>query len=158
MKGIVITTKNEMRVQEFSEPVHKSIGDAVGGWIEIVRPVRLKRPYCMIVNEEGVLLNLPMNIFGSFIYGTDYHGNPILGDIVLLKEGINSDGELDLLGLNEQDIKYLCDMVSSGKGARDGMWKPDKEMKVSGLPSKEKAIEAWNGRADNDGRKGGKNG
>lgn len=148
MKGIVITTKNEMRVQEFSEPVHKSIGDAVGGWIEIVRPVRLKRPYCMIVNEEGVLLKLPINSFGSFLYGMDYHGDPMLGDIVLLKEGINSDGEPDILGLNEQDIKYLCDMVSSGNGARDGMWKPDKEMKVSGLPSKEKAIEAWNRRVD----------
>lgn len=149
MKGLVVTTEKTMRVQEFSEPAHKSIGDAVGGWIEIVCPVRLKRPYCMIVNEEGVLLNLPINSFGSFLYGMDYHGNPILGDIVLLKEGIDSDGERDILGLNEQDIKYLCDMVSSGNGARDGMWKPDKEMKVSGLPSKEKAIEAWNRRTDN---------
>ena len=113
MKGIVITTKNEMRVQEFSEPAHKSIGEAVGGWIEIVRPVRLKRPYCMIVNEEGALINLPRNIFGSFLYGTNYHGNWILGDIVLLKEGINSDGERDILGLDEQDIKYLSDMVSA---------------------------------------------
>ena len=113
MKGIVITTKDEIRVQEFSEPAHKSIGEAVGGWIEIVRPVRLKRPYCMIVNEEGVLLNLPRNIFGSFLYGTNYHGNWILGDIVLLKEGINSDGERDILGLDEQDIKHLCDMVSA---------------------------------------------
>lgn len=93
MKGIVITTKDEMRVQEFSKPAHKSIGEAVGGWIEVVRPVRLERPYCMIVNDEGVLLNLPMNMFGSFLYGTDYHGNWILGDIVLLKEGINSDGK-----------------------------------------------------------------
>lgn len=113
MKGIVITTKNEMRVQEFSEPAHKSIGETVGGWIEVVRPVRLKRPYCMIVNDEGALLNLPRNIFGSFLYGTNYHGNWILGDIVLLKEGINSDGERDILGLDEQDIKYLCDMVSA---------------------------------------------
>ena len=112
MKGILINTKNEMRVKEFSEPAHRSIGDAVGGWIEIVRPVRLERPYCMIVNEEGTLINLPRNSFGSFLYGTDYHGNPILGDIVLLKEGINSDGELDILGLDDQDIKYLCDMVS----------------------------------------------
>lgn len=127
MKGIVITTKNEMRVQEFSEPAHKSIGEAVGGWIEVVRPVRLKRPYCMIANEEGLLLNLPINSFGSFLYGMDYHGNPILGDIVLLKEGINSDGEPDILGLNGQDIKNLCDMVSSGKGAKDGMWKPEVE-------------------------------
>lgn len=113
MKGIVITTKNEMRVQEFSEPAHKSIGDAVGGWIEIVCPVRLKRPYCMIVNEEGVLLNLPINTFGSSLYGMDYHGNPILGDIVLLKEGIDSDGERDILGLDEQEIKHMCDMVSA---------------------------------------------
>lgn len=116
MKGIVVTTKNEMRVQEFSEPAHKSIGEAVGGWIEIVRPARLERPYCMIVNDEGVLLNLPMNMFGSFLYGMGYHGNPILGDIVLLKEGINSDGEPDILGLDEQDIKYLCDMVSTKMG------------------------------------------
>ena len=127
MKGIVITTKNEMWVQEFSGPAHKSIGEAVGGWIEIVRPVRLKRPYCMVVNEEGMILGLPINSFGSFLYGADYHGNVILGDIVLLKEGINSDGEPDILGLNGQDIKYLCDMVSSGKGARDGMWKPEVE-------------------------------
>lgn len=113
MKGIVITTNNKIRMQEFSEPAYKSIGDAVGGWIEIVRPVRLKRPYCMVVNEEGTLLNLPMNMFGSFLYGTDYHRNPILGDIVLLKEGIDSDGEFDILGLDEQDIKYLYDMVSA---------------------------------------------
>lgn len=52
MKGIVITTKDEMRVQEFSEPVHRSIGDAVGGWIEVVHPKRLEYPYCMVVNEE----------------------------------------------------------------------------------------------------------
>ena len=113
MKGIVITTNDEMRVQEFYEPAHKSIGEAVGGWIEVVRPVRLKRPYCMIVNEEGALINLPRNIFGSFLYGTNYHGNWILGDIVLLKEGINSDGEPDILGLDEQEIKHMCDMVST---------------------------------------------
>lgn len=113
MKGIVITTKNEMRVQEFPEPAHKSIGDAVGGWIEIVHPMRLEQPYCMIVNEEGMLRNLPINKFGSFLYRVDRHCIPILGDIVLLKEGINSDGEPDILGLNEQEIKHMCDMVST---------------------------------------------
>lgn len=113
MKGIVITTKNEMWVQEFSEPAHRSIGDAVGGWIEIVHPMRLDRTYCMIVNEEGMLRNLPINKFGSFLYGVDRHCVPIFGDIVLLKEGINSDGEPDILGLNEQEIKHMCDMVSA---------------------------------------------
>lgn len=113
MKGIVITTNNEMRVQEFSEPAHRSIGDAVGGWIEIVHPMRLEQTYCMIVNGEGMLRNLPINVFGSFLYGVDRHCIPILGNIVLLKEGINSDGEPDILGLDEQEIKHMCDMVSA---------------------------------------------
>lgn len=113
MKGIVITTNDEMRVQEFFEPAHKSIGEAVGGWIEVVHPMRLEQPYCMIVNEEGMFRNLPINNFGSFLYGVDRHCIPILGDIVLLKECINSDGEPDILGLNEQEIKHMCDMVSA---------------------------------------------
>lgn len=116
MKGIVITTKDEMRVQEFSEPVYRSIGDAVGGWIEVVHPKRLEYPYCMVVNEEGVLRKLPINSFGSFLYGTDTYGWPIAGNAVLMKEGYNSDGELDILGLDEQDIKYLRDMVSTKMG------------------------------------------
>ena len=118
MKGIVVTTKCEMRVQEFSNPAYKSIGEVVEGWIEIVHPVRLKRPYCMVVNEEGLLLNLPMNVFGSYLYGTGNHGSPVAGNIVLLKRGINSDGEYDLLGLTEQDIKYLCDMASTVSGGQ----------------------------------------
>lgn len=124
MKGLVITTKLEMRVQEFSEPAYKSIGEAVDGWIEIVRPVRLGRPYCMVVNEEGLLRNLPMNALGSYLYGTDTHGNPIVGDIVLLKEGINSDGEYDFLGLNEQDIEYLHNLVSTVSGGQIELEKP----------------------------------
>ena len=57
-----------------------------------------------------------MNAFGSFLYGTDNHGSPILGDIVLLKEGINSDGDLDLLDLTELDIKHLCTMAVTVSG------------------------------------------
>lgn len=124
MKGLVITTKLKMRVQEFPEPAYKSIGEAVDGWIEIVHPVRLARPYCMVVNEEGLLRNLPMNFLGSYLYGTDTHGHPIAGDIVLLREGINSDGELDLLGLNEQDIEYLHNMVSTVSGGQIELEKP----------------------------------
>ena len=118
MKGLVITTKYEMRVQEFSDPAYKSIGEAVDGWIEIVHPVRLGRPYCMVVNEEGLLRNLPMNIFGSYLYGTDTHGSPIVGNIVLLKEGINSDGDYDFLGLTEQDIECLSNMASTVSGGQ----------------------------------------
>lgn len=53
MKGLVITTDNLMRIEELTAPVYKSIGRAVGGYIEVVHPKGLIPPYCMVVNEEG---------------------------------------------------------------------------------------------------------
>lgn len=116
MKGLVITTENKMRVTEFCEPAYKSVGNAVGGWIEIVHPKQLPVPYCMIVNEEGLLLGLPLNLFGSILYGTARHGNPIVGDIVILKEGFTATGERDLVGLDEDDIKFLGAMAANVSG------------------------------------------
>ena len=58
MKGLVITTENKMQVREFDEPAYETIGKTVGGWIEVVHPKLLPAPYCMIVNEEGLLLGL----------------------------------------------------------------------------------------------------
>lgn len=126
MKGIVITTNNTMRVQDFSEPAHRSIGDAVGRWIEVVHPKRLEYPYCMVVNEEGVILKLPKNLFGSFLYGTEAHGWPIAGNAVLMKEGYNSDGKPDILGLDDKDIKYLGEMILS-KSDGEVKWEQEGE-------------------------------
>ena len=64
MKGIVVTTGLEIRIEEFSDPLYKTVGSAVGGYIEHVKPARLRHPYCMIVNEEGRLLDLPLNYVG----------------------------------------------------------------------------------------------
>lgn len=43
MKGIVITPENLMHVDDFSAPLYKSVGKAVGGWIEIVHTSVKKR-------------------------------------------------------------------------------------------------------------------
>lgn len=102
MKGIVITTDNLMRIEDFGAPQHETIGKAVGGWIEIVRPRLLQRPYCMVVNEEGLLHNLPLNLYGSYLYDTPRHGSPIVGNVVILKEGI-VDGEPDFVGLSDDE-------------------------------------------------------
>ena len=53
MKGVVVTTNHEVRVEDFNDPLYKTVGSAVGGYIEHVHPMRLPRPFCMIVNEEG---------------------------------------------------------------------------------------------------------
>lgn len=110
MKGLVIKTNGFMRTEEYSEPLYETIGKSVGGYIEVVHPRLLPPPYCMVVNEEGLLLNLPLNRAGCVLYETMIHGSPIVGDIVLLKEGFTK-GERDFIGLDDEDIKILGAMV-----------------------------------------------
>lgn len=110
MKGVVVTTNHEVRVEDFSDPLYKTVGSAVGGYIEHVHPMRLARPLCMIVNEEGRLLDLPLNHIGSFFYGTDQHGEPIVGNIVVMKDGYRN-GEPDIVGLNDVEAEQIKDVI-----------------------------------------------
>lgn len=101
-----ITTENEMSLVEYDPPHYKILNDAVGGWYENVHPMRLEKPYFMMVNEEGYLHDLPLNLLGSILYGSDEHGYPILGDIVIVKEGYYNDGP-DAVGMDEDEAKSL---------------------------------------------------
>lgn len=112
MKGIVVTTDLEIRIEEFSDPLYKTVGSAVGGYIEHVKPARLRHPYCMIVNEEGRLLDLPLNHIGSFFYGTDQHGEPIVGNIVVMKDGYRN-GEPDIVGLDDSEVEQVKYTIST---------------------------------------------
>ena len=112
MKGVVVTTDLEVRVEDFEEPLYKTVGAAVGGYIEHVRPMRLKEPYCMIVNEEGRLHKLPINLVGSFFYGTDFHNEPIVGNIVIMKDGYRN-GEPDIVGLDDTEIERVQNSIST---------------------------------------------
>lgn len=112
MKGIVVTTDLEIRIEEFSDPLYKTVGSAVGGYIEHVRPARLRHPYCMIVNEEGRLLDLPLNYVGSYFYGTDQHGEPIVGNIVIMKDGYRN-GEPDIVGLDDSEVERVKYTIST---------------------------------------------
>lgn len=103
MKGIVITTDNKVEVQTFEEPLYQTIGKAVGGYIEVVHPKGLPEPFVMIVNEEGLLQQLPTNLIGCLLYATDQHGIPIVGNIVLMKEGWTDEGP-DIVGLDPEEI------------------------------------------------------
>ncbi len=92
---------------DFAELLYKTVGAVVGGHIEHVNPQRLDDPYCMIVNEEGRLLGLSVNPIGSYFYKTDEHCQPIVGDIVIMKNGF-TDGEPDIVGLDDADIEELA--------------------------------------------------
>lgn len=87
------------------ESLHK-LQSMVGGFIEIVRPQYLKRPYVMIVNEEGLLRDLPVNNTASLLYAGI---TPIVGDVVIMKEGYNDEGEPDILGLEPTEASGLLE-------------------------------------------------
>lgn len=115
MKGLVINTDSLMHTEEYAAPLYETIGKTVGGWIENVHPKLLPAPYCMVVNDEGLLLGLPLNPLGSVLYETFLHGNPIVGNIVILKEGF-VEGERDFIGLDDDDIKFLGAMFTGMSG------------------------------------------
>lgn len=112
MNGIVVTTKGEIYHREFQEPLHRSAGEVVGGHIEFVRPSRLGKPYCMIVNEEFLLQGLPVNPVGCYLYATDEHGHPICGNIIIMKE----HGE-DIINLDPAELRLICGYMKMIKEA-----------------------------------------
>lgn len=109
-RGVVVTTDGRAYVKEFGYPLHRSCKDTLDGWIETVHPRGLDRPYMMLVNEEGVLMDLPTNMTGSYLYKTHEHGYRIAGNIILMKDGYR-DGEPDIVGLDEDEAEKLLDMV-----------------------------------------------
>ena len=62
----------------------KPLQELVGGWIERIPHIvyQGKRRYECYVNEEGILMNLPINIQASIIAG-----QPIFGNMVMVLEG-----------------------------------------------------------------------
>ena len=111
MRCVVIpadTLVPEIKLLE--EPLYKSAGREVGGYIEVVHPRRLESPFCILVNEEGLLQCLEANEVGSYWYGTDLHGCCIVGNIVVMKDGF-TDGEPDIVGLTEDQADYIVKKV-----------------------------------------------
>lgn len=103
MKAIVIYPSGQVLAENLPQPTHKGCADKVGGLFEIVyRPMRLKQPYCMIVNEDFLRLELPINPVGCYLYGADQHGHPICGTIVISK----IQGP-DLVSLTDNEAKEI---------------------------------------------------
>jgi hypothetical protein len=90
MKMILITTNNEVEQVELKD--YEEIKNKIGGYIEIVMPVGLP-DYCLIIDDEGLLKNLPVNFCGSMWYGFCKHGQLIVGDILISKPNLCGDLE-----------------------------------------------------------------
>ena len=85
-------------------------------WIERVAAKRLPKGLIMAVDEEGLLKDNELNAVGSYLYETDKHGQPIAGDVMILKEVMGPEGP-EFAGMDDKDISSLIEVVSRiGKG------------------------------------------
>lgn len=100
--GLVIHEDGRLEVQEYAKPLYKTIGQTVHGWIEVVQVRRLPERYLMLVNEEGLLLNLPENPIAGWLYAGGY----IAGPAVILQRVWTDDGP-DIGLLSEEDVEEV---------------------------------------------------
>lgn len=137
-KMVLITTKNEVSVLDY--PVGKP-----GDWkeemrgfykaiscdcVECVHPrymydiLQNSEGLVMVVDEEGLIAGKQINLVASIFYGTPVHGQPIVGDVLILAEEMTFDGTV-FVGLDEERAEQIAESVKSmfikyGYGGSDG--------------------------------------
>lgn len=89
-------------VVEVTEPDFLTAAQAlVGGYVEPVAPLGLTITQTrLLVDEEGLLKDLPINALASYLYGFHWHGQPIHGPAVACRQTLTNDGEPDLAWLD----------------------------------------------------------
>ena len=103
MRVVVLPPTDKPYVCDMAEPLHRSASALLGGMVEHVSPVNLRRPMCMLVNEEYMYLpGMKFNPVASYLYGTHENGHPVLGTAIILKE----DGE-NLVGFDRKEAMKI---------------------------------------------------
>ena len=98
MKYIEITTNDDVNIIE-GHDVWKDIKKRLDGYIQIVRPSKMRLPYVMLVDEEGLIKDLELNAIGSRFYL-----GVIVGNVYIVK--IDED---DIVGLSDDEVKVFFD-------------------------------------------------
>lgn len=107
MKTIKITTDNIISIIELSSgavEISHALGDVLP---EFVHPRYADPGTVIAIDDCGLMKGLPVNKVGSLMYGTQYHGSPIVGDLLVLVDGINEFGEPDILLLSDEQAENM---------------------------------------------------
>lgn len=87
------------------EELNKVLHGFLNGFFEIVRPIFLPKGYLLLVDDEGLLKDLPYNAIASRLYD-----GWIVGKAIIMKDGL-VHGEPDIIGLSKNDIELLMPML-----------------------------------------------
>ena len=127
MKKLVrVSTDLQVTIHDYPEGSYqmqnKALRKLIGKDCDLYELVRPKRLYSkvkvskemekeghlmvMLVDEEGLLKSLESNILGSWLYETDKHGYPIVGNVLFV--GTEYMGmEIDFCGISEDAAESL---------------------------------------------------
>lgn len=128
MKLIKISTNLELTIHDFPTGTHgeqnEYLRELIGEDCRLYEHVMPKRLYTdlkmknhptkipgqcvsMLIDEEGLLKegNIP-NLIGSYLYETDKHKIPIMGNVLFVGEEWTGDG-IDFCGIEEEIFKLL---------------------------------------------------
>ena len=87
MKTLKISTDNEISIIDVDFDDFRSIQKALEGHFETVHTAKMSNyfqgPVIMLADEDGYFKKLLLNRFGSWMYDTQRHGSPILGNVIL---------------------------------------------------------------------------
>lgn len=104
-KGILIPDDlvKEPSICELEEPLYMSLGNAVGGFFEIVNisDSNSLKKLRFIVNDCGAINGMILNLRASLIAQ-----QAIYGPAILMKEDFTEEGP-DIVGLTDYDLKAL---------------------------------------------------
>lgn len=128
-KMVLITTKNEVSVMDY--PIEKP-----GDWkeemrgfykaiscdcVECVHPrylydmIKNSEGLIMLVDEEGLINAKQLNPIASIFYGTPVHGQPIVGDVLIVAEEETLDGCI-FVGLEEERAEQIAKNIKDTLG------------------------------------------
>lgn len=102
---IARTKRGDIIERELDEVTLDELQRAVGGYVEHAPVAGLTEEHIvMLVNEDGLLAGLPVNEnLLPFFY---------VGDVVFAKLQVNEYGELDFVGLDEYQVRWLDEWMS----------------------------------------------
>lgn len=118
MNGLKIYTDGRMEVHDIKESEFEYKFEALQkaidcDCIDIVHASNLPSPYCMVVDDESLLKEKPIiNLVASYLYGADEHGQPICGDVIIMKDEFTDEG-IETAGLDDMEVERLKSYLES---------------------------------------------
>lgn len=129
MKALVIRANGMAEYVEFPKKGEDKLRwyyETLGiGCIDIVRPHGLEEvaetyglksllgKFSLVVDDEALLKEKPqLNVIASLLYGVDKHGQPLFGDVMVVKDEVTEEG-IDSVGMSDGEAMLLQTSINS---------------------------------------------